>query len=463
MLQLSNIQMTGATNSFSEDVSLNIGDQEEEDQTKRKVSYFYDAEVGNFHYGETHPMKPHRVRMAHHLIVNYGLYKDLEIFYPALVSQADLTKFHSDDYVNFLKTVTVDNMQESMRQLQRCKFFVNVGEDCPVFDGIYDFCRIYTSGSVGGAKRLNSGVSDVVVNWSGGLHHAKKSEASGFCYINDCVLAILELLKYHERVLYIDIDIHHGDGVEEAFYSTNRVMTLSFHKFGDYFPGTGDYKDSGVGAGKGYAVNFPLHAGINDESFISIFKPVVNKIFEKYKPQAVCLQCGADSLSGDRLGCFNLSLHGHASCVKHVMSFNVPTLVLGGGGYTMRNVARCWTYETATIVNRHKAISNKLPKNAYYQYYGPDFRLHISPSNMENNNSIKSLDAISKKLFEMLDGLEAIPGIFEASVYKEGPPDTKFEEKDEDMEDPDENTEKKAAIAAVEHKAELDPVNVKEL
>ena len=108
---------------------------------------------------------------------------------------------------------------------------------------MFEFCQIYTSGSIGGAARLLQGASDIVINWAGGLHHAKKGEASGFCYINDCVLATLELLKVHQRVLYIDIDIHHGDGVEEAFYSTNRVMTASFHKFGEYFPGTGDWKD----------------------------------------------------------------------------------------------------------------------------------------------------------------------------------------------------------------------------
>ena len=94
----------------------------------------------------------------------------------------------------------------------------------------------------GGAVKLNHGESDIAINWAGGLHHAKKSEASGFCYINDIVLAILELLKYHARVLYIDIDIHHGDGVEEAFYTTDRVMTVSFHKYGEYFPGTGDIR-----------------------------------------------------------------------------------------------------------------------------------------------------------------------------------------------------------------------------
>ena len=101
------------------------------------------------------------------------------------------------------------------------------------------FVGTSNGGSVGGAVRLNHKQTDTVVNWAGGLHHAKKNEASGFCYINDIVLAILELLKAHQRVLYIDIDIHHGDGVEEAFYTTDRVMTVSFHKFGEYFPGTG--------------------------------------------------------------------------------------------------------------------------------------------------------------------------------------------------------------------------------
>jgi acetoin utilization deacetylase AcuC-like enzyme len=97
-----------------------------------------------------------------------------------------------------------------------------MGEDCPVFDGLYDFCRLYTGASITGATRLNHGLSDVAINWAGGLHHAKKAEASGFCYVNDLVLAILELLKYHARVMYVDIDIHHGDGVEEAFYLTDR-------------------------------------------------------------------------------------------------------------------------------------------------------------------------------------------------------------------------------------------------
>ena len=118
-----------------------------------------------------------------------------------------------------------------------------------------------------------------VLNWAGGMHHAKKGEASGFCYVNDIVLAILELLKVHPRVLYIDIDIHHGDGVEEAFYLTNRVMTLSFHQSGGaFFPGTGHLNDLGAKSGTNYSLNFPLLAGMDDASYESIFKPVVAKV-----------------------------------------------------------------------------------------------------------------------------------------------------------------------------------------
>ncbi|PBK60810.1 Arginase/deacetylase, partial [Armillaria solidipes] len=149
-----------------------------------------------------------------------------------------------------------------------------VGEDDPPFEGVFEFCSISAGGSMAAARRIASGASDICINWAGGLHHAKKREVSGFCYINDIVLGILELLRAYPRVLYVDIDCHHGDGVEEAFYTTDRVMTCSFHKYGEYFPGTGTQEDKVRGKGKGYADNVPLKDGITDESFQSIFEPV---------------------------------------------------------------------------------------------------------------------------------------------------------------------------------------------
>jgi len=286
----------------------------------------------------------------------------------------------------------------------------NLGADCPVFDGLYEYCQAYTGGSISGAARLNQGCSDIVLNWSGGMHHAKKGEASGFCYVNDIVLAILELLKVHPRVLYIDIDIHHGDGVEEAFYLTNRVMTLSFHQAGgNFFPGTGHINDMGAKSGKNYSLNFPLLAGMDDASYESIFKPVVQKVMEHFQPGAVVLCCGADSLSGDRVGCWNLSIRGHASCLEYMKSFNVPMLVLGGGGYTIRNVSRCWCYETARLLDQH--ISDNVPWHEYMDYYSPDYKLHVPVSNMENDNTPASLQKSMAKIFEALSQLEHAPNV----------------------------------------------------
>jgi histone deacetylase 3 len=254
---------------------------------------------------------------------------------------------------------------------------------------------MYTGASIEGAVKLNHELCDIAVNWAGGLHHAKKFEASGFCYVNDIVIAIVELLKYHPRVVYIDIDIHHGDGVQEAFYLTDRVMTVSFHKYGNFFfPGTGDMYEIGSDKGKYYSLNVPLKDGIDDQSYSTIFKPVVQSVIDHYRPTCIVLQCGADSLGCDRLGCFNLSIKAHGDCVKYVKSFNLPTLVLGGGGYTIRNVARCWTYETSLLLNTD--ISNELPYTEYFEYFGPDFTLHPDVSTKMENQNTRQVNDINR-------------------------------------------------------------------
>jgi len=403
----------------------------------RKVCYYYDSDVGNNYYGQGHPMKPHRIRMTHNLLLNYGLYRKMEIYRPHKCGFEEMSKYHSDDYIKFLRSIRPDNMSEYTKQMQR----FNVGEDCPVFDGLYDFCQLSSGGSIAGAVKINKQQTDIAINWAGGLHHAKKSEASGFCYVNDIVLAILELLKYHQRVLYIDIDIHHGDGVEEAFYTTDRVMSVSFHKYGEYFPGTGDLRDIGAGKGKYYALNFPLRDGMDDECYEQIFQPVITKVMEYYQPSAVVLQCGADSLTGDRLGCFNLTVKGHAKCLEFVKKFNIPILMLGGGGYTIRNVARCWTYETAVALGQE--VPNELPYNDYFEYFGPDFKLHISPSNMNNQNTTDYLHKIRQRMFENLRMLPHAPGVQMAEI----PPDGITADSDDegDKRDPDKRTSIRAS------------------
>jgi histone deacetylase 1/2 len=352
-------------------------------------------------------MKPHRLKLAHHLILSYGLYRNMSVYRPHLASASEMAAFHTEDYVSFLNRISPDNLRNFTAAMSK----FNAGEftDCPVFDGLFEFCQIVAGSSIDAAIKLNNDAADIAINWSGGLHHAKKAEASGFCYVHDIVLSILELLKVHSRVLYIDIDIHHGDGVEEAFYTTDRVMTVSFHKYGDFFPGTGSANDKGAREGHGYAVNAPLQAGMTDESYHKVFKPVMSKVMEIFRPGAVVLQCGADSLTGDRLGCFNMTLKGHAECVKYMKTFGVPLLLLGGGGYTIRNVARCWAYETSVALNMD--ISNEIPYNDYFEYYSPDFKLHLTPAPQENMNNDKTIEAVRVDLLRQLQGLQGAPSV----------------------------------------------------
>ena len=221
------------------------------------------------------------------------------------------------------------------------------------------------------------------------------------------MLGILELLRVHQRVLYIDIDVHHGDGVEEAFCTTDRVMTCSLHKFGDFFPGTGDVEDRGIGRGKNYSVNVPLRDGIDDDTYKFVFRPVIQAIMDWYRPGAVVLQCGADSLAEDKLGCFNLSMRGHADCVSFVKSFGLPLLIVGGGGYTTRNVARVWAYETSVAAGVE--IDPLLPYNEYLEYYGPEFKMDVPANNMDNQNSRAYLEGIKCVGGEVADADRAEP------------------------------------------------------
>jgi hypothetical protein len=166
----------------------------------------------------------------------------------------------------------------------------------------------------------------------------------------------------------------------------------------------------GVGAGRYTSVNVPLKDGIDDEGYMALFKPIMRKIFEVYDPAVVVLQCGADSLGCDRLGCFNLSTKCHGDAVQFIKDFGKPTMVLGGGGYTIRNVARCWTYETAVLVG--EPLAPDLPYNEYFQYFGPDYKLHPDiDTGKENLNTPEYMRAIREHVEENLRRLQGAPSV----------------------------------------------------
>ncbi|KIP07486.1 hypothetical protein PHLGIDRAFT_29985 [Phlebiopsis gigantea 11061_1 CR5-6] len=390
------------------------------------VSYYSPTGVGAQHYGERHPMKPHRLTLTNALVFGYGLDKQIHHIYdPRPATQAELEAYHDHDYVDFLSRVTPQNQGKMKEMIDQ----FNCVEDCPIFSDMYDFCKMYAGASLAAARKLCAGTTDVAINWSGGLHHAKKAEASGFCYINDIVLAILELLRYHPRVLYIDIDIHHGDGVEFAFYHSNRVMTLSFHKYtGDFFPGTGKLDDNGAGLGKHFCLNVPLQDGIDDDMYLTTFKTVVEDTVTAFRPSAIVLQCGADSLGCDRLGAFNLSIAAHGECVNFVRKYGVPLLVVGGGGYTIKNVSRCWTYETAVLVGA--SVSDSLPSTIYDSFFREShWKLHPPlTGRVENQNTPASLQRITIAVRNKLRYLQGAPSV----ALQDIPPDLAGWLEDED-------------------------------
>ncbi|KAK7043018.1 histone deacetylase [Paramarasmius palmivorus] len=213
-------------------------------------------------------------------------------------------------------------------------------------------------------------------------------------------------------------------------------MTVSFHKFGEFFPGTGE--DTGFGKGKNYALNFPLRDGISDENYKTVFEPVISEVMATYNPDAIVLQCGADSLSGDKLGSLNLSMRGHANCVKFVRTFNKPLLILGGGGYTIRNVSRTWAYETGIAVGVELQPEIPAPID-YYEYFGPDYQLDVKPSNTDDLNTPAYLESIKRTVFTNLRQLGGPPSV-QLSDIPRHPIDIQMDDpnQDEDLVSPDE-------------------------
>lgn len=374
-----------------------------------RVSYHFNPKVSHFHYGVKHPMKPFRLMLTDHLVSGYGLHKIMDLYETRPATREEMLEFHSEDYIAFLSKVTPENLNKMPRGTLE-KF--NIGDDCPIFQSMYDYCALYAGASLDATRKLINGQSDIAINWSGGLHHAKKSNPSGFCYVNDIVLSILNLLRYYPRVLYIDIDLHHGDGVQEAFYTTDRVFTVSFHKYnGEFFPGTGDITEIGCSTGKHFALNVPLKDGIDDDSYINLFKSIIDPLITAYNPSVIVQQCGADSLGHDRLGKFNLNIKGHGECVKFVKSFGIPMLVVGGGGYTPKNVSRLWAYETGILNN--VLLTEELPEVLpFREAFSPDYSLYpVLDDLLENKNTREYLEDVRIRCLENIRYLQGAPSV----------------------------------------------------
>ncbi|MGE5295536.1 MAG: acetoin utilization protein AcuC, partial [Solirubrobacterales bacterium] len=216
-------------------------------------------------------------------------------------------------------------------------------EDCPIFRGMYDYAVLAAGGTLVGAELILSGQADVAFNPSGGYHHAFPEKAAGFCYINDNALACTVLAEAGKRVLYLDVDVHNGDGVAHAFRDRSDVMTISLHENPKtLFPGTGFEDEIGEGEGRGFCVNVPLPVGTFDQAYLYAFETVAMPLIRAYNPDVIVLELGADALSGDPLAHLQLTNNVYADVINHLLRLNKPILATGGGGYHVENTIRAW-------------------------------------------------------------------------------------------------------------------------
>jgi acetoin utilization protein AcuC len=312
-----------------------------------KTALVHSDEYARFDYGPEHPLRMERLGLTWRLMEAYGLTRlpASVVRVPEPADEAALRVFHVEDYLAVLKAANSGLAPAAVV----CRYGLGPGDN-PVFAGLWDAARLVAGGSLLAAALVGSGEVDRAFHFAGGLHHAMPDRASGFCYINDAVLAILHLRARGLRVAYVDIDAHHGDGVQAAFYGDPDVLTISIHERGDrLFPGTGFVDEMGEGKGRGFSVNLPLDVLTDAGVYLPAFEAVVPPLLRAFRPDVVVAQLGIDSHRTDPLTHLALDVQGFARLVARIVELAPRLVALGGGGYDLGNVARAWTAAWAVM------------------------------------------------------------------------------------------------------------------
>jgi acetoin utilization protein AcuC len=314
--------------------------------TAKKAAFIYSTALEEYSYPPGHPFNTVRAKKTREILNSMGLLAgpDRVEIPPEPAHRLTLKKFHTPRY---------------LRALQNCskgKFdyeALNMGlgsTDCPIFDGMYEYALLAAGATITAARLIIEGKTCTAFNPSGGFHHAHPERASGFCYINDAALACMLLAEQKKKVLYLDVDVHHGDGVAYAFYKRNDVMTISLHQNPQtLFPGTGFENEIGAGPGLGYCVNIPLPIGTYDEAYMHAIKTVVLPLIGAYKPDVFVFELGADALAGDPLANLRLTNNVYVDIIRRLLEFKKPILMTGGGGYNVDNTVRAWSIAWAAL------------------------------------------------------------------------------------------------------------------
>ena len=306
-----------------------------------KTALVYSDEWLRFDYGPEHPLRMERLGLTWRLMEAYGLTRlpQTRVVAPVPADEDALLHFHAAEYLAVLKAADAGVVPAAVAG----RYGLGPGDN-PIFPGLWEAARLVAGGSLLAARLVAAGEVERAFHFAGGLHHAMPDRASGFCYVNDAVLAILHLRAAGLRVAYIDIDAHHGDGVQAAFYKDPDVLTISTHERGDrLFPGTGFVEELGEGPGRGFSVNLPLEVLTDSGVYLPAFEAVVPPLVQAFRPDVIVAQLGIDSHRTDPLTDLALDVQGFAEAVRRIVDLAPRLVALGGGGYDLGNVARAWT------------------------------------------------------------------------------------------------------------------------
>jgi acetoin utilization protein AcuC len=353
-------------------------------------------------HGPNHPLKPERLQRTFELLDEYGAFNipNVRLVTPSPACDDELLMFHTREYVEAVRTLS-----DGTTSLPAWRYHFGPGDN-PVFGGMFESESLKVGSALAGAALLVNDECEVAFSFSGGLHHAGPNFASGFCVFNDAAVAIHWLLRRGLRVAYVDIDVHHADGVQAAFYDTDRVLTISLHQDGHtLFPGTGFVDETGTGAGEGFAVNVPLPPYTDDEVYLWAFQQVVPPLLKRFQADAVVTQLGVDTHYTDPLAKLRLTTAGHVALFKAFEALAPRWLALGGGGYDISLVPRAWTL--AFGVMSGQAFSDELPEHYRAKYGGQYLRDDKQPPPDEAmrsrvRRSVESVVARVKRLHDIV-------------------------------------------------------------
>jgi len=363
-----------------------------------KTALIYSDRFLDYNLGPSHPLRPIRVKLTYDLLMEKGILKEPTVSTqePDAATEQQILGFHQKEYVDLVKKFS-----------EKGSGLLDSG-DTPAFKGCYEATSLVVGASLKACDLLMKGEFAHAFNPSGGLHHAHPERASGFCIFNDPAVSISRLKSRHgvKRIVYLDIDAHHGDGVMYGFYDDPGVLDIDLHESGRYlFPGTGFPDETGAGRGAGLKVNIPLPPGTGDEAYLRAFQTMVPDLVRSFNPEIILVQCGADGHIDDRLAHLRMTTEAYGSIIREMHGLahefcEGRFLLFGGGGYTLANVPRVWAVAFAALAGF--SLDNTIPSEWAREFQvltneSPPRELHDQPTR-DSEATMKAVEAVLSEL-----------------------------------------------------------------